>query len=183
MATLLALSLTVIPLLLAPKASGYLTRHKPAGYVDNHLHGFRLHTNKVRASKCLPKLRFTLAADELPAEGTLHRRNIRTTWKRYHFRATHRSSQCAPVIPWPWSALAQCESGGNWAYNGSSGFDGGLQFLPSTWNMAKVLVAGASQYAYAWQAPAVVQVRVAQAWLARTSWAQWPACSAALGLR
>jgi hypothetical protein len=78
-----------------------------------------------------------------------------------------------------WYALAQCESGGDWSYNGSSGFDGGLQFLPSTW----VAAGGPSYgYAYAWQAPASVQIAVAQSWLAKTSWAQWPACAAKLGL-
>lgn len=32
-----------------------------------------------------------------------------------------------------WDALAQCESGGNWAINTGNGFSGGLQFTPSTW--------------------------------------------------
>ena len=131
MATLSLLSLIVIPLLLAPKASGYLTRHKPVGYVDNHLHGFRLHTNKVRAAKCLPKLRFTLAADELPAQGTLHRRNLRTTWKRYHFRATHRSSRCFTDQLWTWyrTSGAACVKSqeGAWTSNTGNGYYGGFQ--------------------------------------------------------
>lgn len=32
-----------------------------------------------------------------------------------------------------WDAIAQCESGGNWAINTGNGFSGGLQFTPSTW--------------------------------------------------
>jgi resuscitation-promoting factor RpfE len=32
-----------------------------------------------------------------------------------------------------WDAIAQCESGGNWAINTGNGFHGGLQFTPSTW--------------------------------------------------
>ena len=32
-----------------------------------------------------------------------------------------------------WDAIAQCESGGNWATNTGNGYWGGLQFLPSTW--------------------------------------------------
>lgn len=32
-----------------------------------------------------------------------------------------------------WDAVAQCESGGNWATNTGNGFYGGLQFTPSTW--------------------------------------------------
>lgn len=101
--------------------------------------------------------------------------------RRERLRANRaRDSQC---IPWPWDALAECESGGRWDYNGSSGFDGGLQFLPSTWVTASQLIGVNSRYQFAWQAPAIVQVRVAQAWLAVTSWAQWPACSRELGLR
>lgn len=32
-----------------------------------------------------------------------------------------------------WDAVAQCESGGNWAINTGNGFYGGLQFAMSTW--------------------------------------------------
>jgi LysM repeat protein len=32
-----------------------------------------------------------------------------------------------------WDAIAQCESGGNWATNTGNGFYGGLQFTQSTW--------------------------------------------------
>lgn len=32
-----------------------------------------------------------------------------------------------------WDAIAQCESGGNWAINTGNGFYGGLQFTLSTW--------------------------------------------------
>jgi hypothetical protein len=32
-----------------------------------------------------------------------------------------------------WDAVAQCESGGNWATNTGNGYYGGLQFTPSTW--------------------------------------------------
>ena len=33
-----------------------------------------------------------------------------------------------------WDALAQCESGGNWATNTGNGFYGGLQFTQQSWN-------------------------------------------------
>ena len=130
----------------------------------------------VRAVKCLSRPVFRWHPGyQVPA----HMRLFVIGQRRARLAANRaRESQC---IPWPWNALAECESGGNWAYNGPSGFDGGLQFLPSTWNTARRLVG--VDYAYAYQAPAVVQVRVAQAWLAVTSWAQWPACSAKLGLR
>ncbi len=32
-----------------------------------------------------------------------------------------------------WDAIAQCESGGNWATSTGNGFYGGLQFTMSTW--------------------------------------------------
>ena len=32
-----------------------------------------------------------------------------------------------------WDAVAQCESGGNWAIDSGNGFYGGLQFSPATW--------------------------------------------------
>ena len=41
-----------------------------------------------------------------------------------------------------WDRLAQCEAGGNWGINTGNGFQGGLQFSPSTWNAH-----GGQQYA------------------------------------
>ena len=41
-----------------------------------------------------------------------------------------------------WDRLAQCEAGGNWAINTGNGYQGGLQFAPSTWNSH-----GGQQYA------------------------------------
>lgn len=91
--------------------------------------------------------------------------------------------------PWPWVAIADCESGDGdgqppytaaWHYDGY--FDGGLQFLPSTWRDAIRLVPGV-QPGLAWQASPRVQVRVAQRWLRATSWEQWPVCSRRVGVR
>jgi resuscitation-promoting factor RpfC len=40
----------------------------------------------------------------------------------------------ANAAPTPnWDAIAQCESGGNWAANTGNGKYGGLQFKPATW--------------------------------------------------
>lgn len=97
------------------------------------------------------------------------------------------------VAPWPWRQIADCETGGDstpgrapyharWRYDGRSGFDGGLQFLPSTWTAARKPVSAAQSYRYAWQAPAWVQVAVARSWLRRTSWRQWPRCSRTVGV-
>jgi hypothetical protein len=78
-----------------------------------------------------------------------------------------------------WDALAQCESGGNWAYNGPSGFDGGLQFDPSTWTAM-----GGGQYApYAYMASREQQIAIAERTLTSSGWGAWPACSSRLGLR
>lgn len=76
-----------------------------------------------------------------------------------------------------WDALAACESGGRWDYNGPSGFDGGLQFLPSTWNSFN------TGYAFAWQAPREVQIATAIKLQAVSGWhSQWPSCSNQLHL-
>jgi len=79
-----------------------------------------------------------------------------------------------------WDRLANCESSGNWSINTGS-FDGGLQFLPSTW-----VAQGGRQYApYAWQATREQQITIAGRLLASTNGsyrASWPACSRRLGL-
>ena len=33
-----------------------------------------------------------------------------------------------------WDAIAQCESGGNWAISTGNGYSGGLQFTSGTWH-------------------------------------------------
>ena len=92
-----------------------------------------------------------------------------------------------------WIRLADCESGdgdgrppyrADWKHNGY--FDGGLQFLPSTWDAARrkrEVYRLAWRYAYAYQAPAWVQIAVARNWLRYTSWLQWPVCSRRIGVR
>lgn len=75
-----------------------------------------------------------------------------------------------------WDRLSLCESGGRWDYNGSSGFDGGLQFSPATWNAMQ------TGYAFAWQAPREVQIAAGQRLVARSGWGQFPACARKLGL-
>lgn len=75
-----------------------------------------------------------------------------------------------------WDRLSSCESGNRWDYNGPSGFDGGLQFLPSTWNSFS------TGYAYAWQAPKEIQIATAIKLQAQSGWGQWPNCARQLGL-
>jgi hypothetical protein len=74
-----------------------------------------------------------------------------------------------------WDAIAECESGGDWAANTGT-FDGGLQFHPSTW-----LAAGGGTFApYAWQASRAQQITVAEWWVAAVGCyycpAGWPVC-------
>ena len=77
-----------------------------------------------------------------------------------------------------WDRLAQCEAGGNWAINTGNGYQGGLQFSPSTWNAH-----GGQQYAAtANNASREEQIAVAEKVLANQGWGAWPSCSSSLGL-
>ena len=77
-----------------------------------------------------------------------------------------------------WDRLAQCEAGGNWAINTGNGYQGGLQFSPSTWNSH-----GGQQYAAtANQASREEQIAVAEKVLASQGWGAWPSCSSSRGL-
>lgn len=77
-----------------------------------------------------------------------------------------------------WNRLAQCESGGNWAINTGNGYQGGLQFSPSTWNAY-----GGQEYAAtANQASREQQIVVAERVLEGQGWGAWPSCSSSLGL-
>jgi uncharacterized protein YabE (DUF348 family) len=78
-----------------------------------------------------------------------------------------------------WDALAQCESGGNWAINTGNGYYGGLQFLQSTW-----LANGGGAYASLPSAASREQ-QIAIATRIRDAaggYGPWPACAASLGL-
>jgi LysM repeat protein len=73
-----------------------------------------------------------------------------------------------------WSAIAACESGGNWSANTGNGFYGGLQFTEQTW-----LAYGGGQYASsANMASASQQIAVAQRVLAGQGIGAWPVCGA-----
>ncbi|MEO8283011.1 MAG: transglycosylase family protein, partial [Pseudarthrobacter sp.] len=74
-----------------------------------------------------------------------------------------------------WDALAQCESGGNWATNTGNGYSGGLQFSDSTW-----AAHGGTGSAAA--ASREQQIAVAEQVQASQGWGAWPACAAQLGL-
>jgi len=73
-----------------------------------------------------------------------------------------------------WSAIAACESGGNWAASTGNGFYGGLQFTQQTW-----LANGGGRYASSANlATPAQQVAVAQNVLASQGIGAWPACGA-----
>jgi uncharacterized protein YabE (DUF348 family) len=75
-----------------------------------------------------------------------------------------------------WDALAQCESGGNWAINTGNGYYGGLQFSLGTWQAygGTGLPSNASRET---QIAIATKLRDASG-----GYGAWPACSAKLGL-
>ena len=93
--------------------------------------------------------------------------------------------ELAAVVPPPgtprvpeatWERLAQCESNGRWDTNTGNGYYGGLQFLPSSWE----LVGGRGM---PHEADRFTQLRMAQRLLDVQGWDAWPECSRRLGLR
>lgn len=68
-----------------------------------------------------------------------------------------------------WDAVAQCESGGNWAINTGNGYVGGLQFTMGTWrsNGGSGSPAAASREE---------QIRVAESVLKTQGIKAWPVC-------
>lgn len=75
-----------------------------------------------------------------------------------------------------WDQVAQCESGGNWAINTGNGYQGGLQFSPSTW-----AANGGTQFApSANQATREQQIVVAERVLATQGKGAWPSCGTGL---
>ena len=73
-----------------------------------------------------------------------------------------------------WSAIAACESGGNWSADTGNGFYGGLQFTEGTW-----LGYGGGQYASSANlASPSEQIAVAERVLAGQGIGAWPVCGA-----
>jgi hypothetical protein len=75
-----------------------------------------------------------------------------------------------------WDRVAGCESGGNWAINTGNGYQGGLQFSPSTWSGH-----GGGEYAPAANlATKDQQIAVAERVLASQGRGAWPVCGTGL---
>lgn len=72
-----------------------------------------------------------------------------------------------------WTAIAACESGGNWHLNTGNGYWGGLQFVPSTWfAFGGGAFDGVGPFPYS---PAQ-QIAVAVRAFASGGPSQWPVC-------
>jgi len=78
----------------------------------------------------------------------------------------------AAANPVNWDAVAQCESGGNWAINTGNGYSGGLQWLPQTW--ASVRAPGDPVNAH--DATREQQIAAANRLYARAGLRPWPVC-------
>ncbi|WP_026919596.1 transglycosylase family protein [Gordonia shandongensis] len=75
-----------------------------------------------------------------------------------------------------WDQVAQCESGGNWSINTGNGYQGGLQFSPSTW-----AAHGGTKYApSADQATRDQQIAIGERVLANQGKGAWPTCGGPL---
>ena len=73
-----------------------------------------------------------------------------------------------------WDAIAQCESGGNWAANTGNGAYGGLQFKPATWAANGGVGSPAT-------ASREEQIRVAENVLQTQGLGAWPKCGSERG--
>ncbi len=78
-----------------------------------------------------------------------------------------------------WDALAQCESGGNWAINTGNGYYGGVQFDQNTWERQ----GGLRYAARADLATREEQITIATVTQASQGWGAWPVCSGRAGVR
>jgi hypothetical protein len=75
-----------------------------------------------------------------------------------------------------WDKVAACESGGNWAINTGNGYQGGVQFSPSTWRSH-----GGGEFAPAANlATKEQQIAVAERVLATQGRGAWPVCGGPL---
>jgi hypothetical protein len=86
------------------------------------------------------------------------------------------SAQAAAATDGEWDQVAHCESGNNWSINTGNGYQGGLQFSPSTWSSN-----GGAQFAPAANmASREQQIAVAERVLAHQGRGAWPVCGTGL---
>jgi hypothetical protein len=87
-----------------------------------------------------------------------------------HSLRVSRSLRRSPVAH-DWSKVAACESGGNW-HDTAGLFEGGLQFLHSTW----VAEGGRDFAEHAYDATELEQILVAERLLRTAGIGSWPVC-------
>lgn len=78
-------------------------------------------------------------------------------------------------VYWPWTELAQCESGGNWSADTGNGYYGGLQFAWGSWEA----VGGSGNPAHASPSEQVARAEILQD---AQGWGAWPTCARIVGL-
>ena len=99
--------------------------------------------------------------------------------RRRSSRSAPRSSRAANFAGGStvWDALAQCESGGNWAINTGNGYYGGLQFNLGTWRAYGGTGLPAARHSRETQIAIATKLRDASG-----GYGAWPGCAAKLGL-
>ena len=155
---------------LAGAAAAHVSEKAP---IVHHIDHLRWETNALRRAAGLRAIRTTFEYRRI--QDRAYRLWAESVWTGRRDEARNLLPKAGSV----WARLAECESGGDWDYNGSDIFDGGLQFHPETWTSYRLR----SYPRYAWQATPRQQIKVAERVLAAQGWAAWPACSSALGLR
>jgi resuscitation-promoting factor RpfA len=86
------------------------------------------------------------------------------------------AGQAGAATDGEWDQVAGCESGGNWSINTGNGYQGGLQFAPSTWSGH-----GGGEYApSAHLATKEEQIAVAERVLGSQGRGAWPTCGGPL---
>ncbi|WP_343602361.1 transglycosylase family protein [Mycobacterium sp.] len=80
------------------------------------------------------------------------------------------ASDVATADPINWEAIAQCESGGNWAADTGNGDYGGLQITEATW-----LANGGQGYPF--QASPEQQIAVGNQIMSTQGPGAWPTCA------
>jgi Transglycosylase-like domain len=78
-------------------------------------------------------------------------------------------------VYWPWDALAECESSGNWQADTGNGYYGGLQFAWGSWEAA----GGSGNPAHASPSEQVARGEILQD---MQGWGAWPTCARIVGL-
>jgi hypothetical protein len=89
--------------------------------------------------------------------------------------STYRASASSEPSDADFDRLAQCESSGNWAARGD--YEGGLQFLNSTW----IGYGGGAYAAHAYDASREQQIDIGRRVWRDRGWGAWPSCSRQLG--